>query len=176
MPKAESETLKPMHTWAFALVALASLALVALLQVQLLRLRAQSTDAGFVLPMARTVADVLSTTPLPSLPAMMARLEDTRFRTITVVVYSRDGEVFLDTSSPTSGKLPMPPSARQKQAFDALMEAKVGEHPEGVAVTLMRSCNPRGGEATANTIAAVPITGLPGVYAVSVCACGDENV
>ena len=116
MSKDEIDRGGSLRTWSLVLIAIVSLLLVSLLQVQLLRLRAQSTDAGFVLPLARTVADVISTIPESSLAAMIARLEDTRFRTISIVAYSREGEVYMDTSSPTSGKLPMPPSARQTQA------------------------------------------------------------
>lgn len=164
-----------MHTQAIsaALISVIALSFVALLQRQLCRLSRQGSDASFVLPLARTIADVIAVTPEPARMGVIARLEDSRFRSVNVVVYSERGEVYADSSVPASGKLPMPASTRQTEVFEMVKEKGVFDAAAGVHGTVFRPCNPRGGEKTTTSVAAVRVEGT--TMLVAVCACGNEN-
>lgn len=163
-----------MQLQATVLIVVICLCFVVLLQIQLCRLRRQSNDASFTLPLARTFADLLSTCSAEERMNLIARLEDTRFRSVSVMVFSNLGEVYADSSSPVSGKLPMPASSRQKDVFEMLKEKKAFEEPNGVHGTLFRSCNPRGGEKSTSTIAGMSIKEMSAL--VAVCSCGEEDV
>lgn len=143
-----------------------------MLQRQLRRVTSSSEASSITLPMARTVADLLDATDDEKQRfKTIATLENTRFRTLTITLYSGDGEVYMDTAIPTDGRLPVPPTQRQAVVFELLKANKIDESSNGVRVTTFRTCSPKGGERSLTSIGAyVSKCGI----VVAVQACGAD--
>ena len=143
-----------------------------LLQRQLRRIAAASDASSVTLPLARTIADLFDAAPDAGAWARTrATLEKTRLRAITLTLYSPTGEVFMDTATPSDGRLPAPPTQRQSELFALLAKQHVKETPAGVRATLFRTCSPRGGERSVTAIGAVATADG---QIVAVQACGAD--
>lgn len=164
------------RAWLVAASALAAFLVLMcyLLQKQLLRLHNQATDAALVLPLCRTLGDLLSTSKERS--AMLEQLENTRFRSISIAVFSPEGEVFMDTTAPCASRkhVPVPSSQRQREVHRLLVDRKVLETPAGVSASLFRSCHPAGGPSHISSVAGVVTEDKTMVIAVT--ACGAETI
>ena len=108
--------------WLLTLLVLATSAY--LYGVQITRLRNKMFNGDLTMPLCRTRADIVRRVPEEA-AALFPALEDGRFRSCHVAVFSPGGEVYLDSLQPCRGKLPMPHSARQKETFSRLKEKGV---------------------------------------------------
>lgn len=157
--------------WLLTLLVLATSAY--LYGVQITRLRNKMFNGDLTMPLCRTLADIVRRVPEEA-TALFPALEDGRFRSCHVAVFSPGGEVYLDSLQPCRGKLPMPPSARQKETFSRLKEKGVLDAgAAGVQVSVFRPCHLSCTQYDTNVVCGVHVQEKG--YVVVVDSCGAET-
>lgn len=140
--KAPDNTTKGSLHWetklSVALVVLLLLWAVFVYQSKLQALKNAHQTADTLLPMCKTIAEILHHSPDPT--RVYSALENSQFRATWVTVYSNDGEVWADSFSPCQGKLPVPASEHQKDVFRLVKERKALEEPGGVLLHHFGRC------------------------------------
>ena len=164
-------------------VALAGVGFSLFLQHRLSKISSSSEHNSVVLPLAKTIRDLFQTMldkkeGSMGVSTLLSTLEDTRFRAMTITVFDGEGEVWMDTSQPASGKLPAPPTQRQTDLF---LEVKRQAQKEGkdrsllqagVRLGMYRTCSPKGGEKDMAAIGACETK--CGTYLIVCQACGSD--
>lgn len=143
------------YTVAAIVVVCMSFGFCLLLQHQLARLSASSEHSTVTLPLARTVADLIDSVEGHARAATLRTLENSRFRAIAITVYSPDGEVYMDTQTPTDGRLPAPATTRQADVFELLRQQQLNDAKNGVRASLFRTCSPKGGYRAVTSVGAI---------------------
>lgn len=148
--------------------------MTALMQKQLLRLRSHSDESTFIGPLSRTIADLIDAHEGGKRAFLLARLEESRFRSVSVSVFSKDGDVFMDSNSPCveKGRLPVSASERQTSIFETLREKKAFESHTVTKASLLRPCK-AGGKEEITCVAATPSKDK--MMLVVVTCCGSEE-
>lgn len=149
-----------------AILAAAIAAVLLLFVMQVVRLRDKHGTAALLLPMCRTIADMLEASRERA--SLLRALENSRFRSVWLTVFSDEGEVWADNFSSAVGQLPMPASQSQRDAYERLKSAKVD--PRGVRTVRFGSC-PLGAADRTIYMAGVQI----GSMIVCMQTTGDEN-
>lgn len=168
-------------------MALAGVGFSLFLQHRLSKISSSSEHNSVVLPLAKTIRDLFQTMldekkkegSSMGVSSLLSTLEDTRFRAMTITVYDGNGEVWMDTSQPASGKLPAPPTQRQTDLFREVKRQAQKEGKEGAALlqagvrlSMYRTCSPKGGEKDMAAIGACETK--CGTYVVVCQACGSD--
>ena len=148
--------------------------MTALMQKQLLRLRSHSDESTFIGPLSRTIADLIDTHEEARRPALLASLEEGRFRSVSVSVFSSDGDVYMDSTSPCveKGRIPVSASERQASVFETLREKKAFESRAVTKASLLRPCRV-GGKEEVTCVAATPSKDKKMLVVVT--CCGSEE-
>lgn len=134
-----------------------AIATVLVFNSQLIRLKTSHYNAEQLLPMCKTIESVLDACSHDRSEVLKA-LEQATFRTTWITVFSLDGEVWADSLTPTQGRLPMAPSASQRESFKVASDA--GASKEGPAVLTRRFGNcARSGCAGTISLAATRVKG-----------------
>lgn len=165
-------------------MALAGVGFSLFLQHRLSKISSSSEHNSVVLPLAKTIRDLFQTMldkkegSGTGVSSLLATLENTRFRAMTITIFDGEGEVWMDTSQPASGKLPAPPTQRQTDLFrevkrQAQKEGKEGALLQaGVRLSMYRTCSPKGGEKDMAAIGACETK--CGTYVIVCQACGSD--
>jgi hypothetical protein len=166
-----------MPTDALAQLAMLAVGLVAvaIYIMQITRIRSRMAAGDLAMPLCRTFADLVR--GVTNVTELYPLLENSRFRSCHVAVYSPDGEVYMDGLQPCFGQLPMPPSERQRDTFRALVEKGVLEpkNTTGVETRLFRQCTPASDEYDTNTVCGVFVNEEARKLVVVVDVCGNEG-
>lgn len=148
-------------------IGLVSVGFCILLQDRLSKISSSSEHNSVVLPLAKTVADLIdSSSTKEETTKLLSTLEDTKFRAISITVFSEEGEIWMDTAQPPYGKVPSPPTERQETLFRLICEERKKEEKRskgGFRTSLYRSCHPNG-------------SGEKDVTAVGVCPCDRHGM
>lgn len=148
--------------------------MIALLQYQLHRLRCSDTNAAMTLGMVRMIADIVSTSS--ELEKTVFALENSRFRSLGVTVFTEQGEVIMDSSAPCArpGLDPVPATARQLELLRSV-SADEAKQPPSMRTpflgSVFRPCAPASSNPELTTYAAM----RSGPHLVVVTACGHEG-
>ena len=126
------------------------------------------------LGLVRMIADILSTSS--ELDKVVFTLENSRFRSLGVTIFTEQGEVLMDSSAPCARPRldPVPATARQLELLQSVIDEEA-RHPKTTRSpflgSVFRPCAPTSSNPELTTYAAM----RAGPHLVVVTACGYEG-
>lgn len=143
--------------------------LVYLYLAKVKEIKAQAYEHGLCLPICKTIANFVAASD--KIESLVEPIENTQFRSMSVIIFDLSGEVWIDSRQVAEGKLPLPASEWQSTLFKSIVR-EVTATPAGVIKPIFQNCSPKSSKHDTGFVAAVLLEEHKKV--VTVFQCGIE--
>lgn len=153
----------------FGIVIVYTCVLVCLYVYKIKEIKAHSYEHSLCLPICKTIANFVKHSD--EMRNVVACVEDTQFRSMSVIIFDISGEVWVDSRQVSEGKLPLPASEWQQTIFRSISKEAVLT-PAGIIKPLFLNCSPKSVKHDTGFVAAVYLKEKEKI--VVVFQCGNE--
>lgn len=114
--------------------------LIYLYLTKIKEIKAESYEHSLCLPICKTIANFVDATD--KIETIIPVIENTQFRSMTVIIFDMNGEIWADSRQISEGKLPLPASEWQQSIFKSIVRDVVSM-PAGIIKPIFQNCSPK---------------------------------